>query len=446
MSFIQAFTTGFDYLLFLFCLFLLIGSIYLTFKLKFVQITLLPELFKYRKNKQVTLTKNTISPYKALFTAMSTTLGIGTIVAPVIAIHLGGPGALVGFLLTAFFGSAATFLEVNLSVKFRQKLADGTIMGGPMQYLKTLLSPASAKWYAIFCLLLMIAWSGAQSNQVAAILDSPLLGDYRVPKMITGFISSCLIIYLLVGGISRIGSFSSKMVPMMFVLYLGSSFWILFSNIDQLPAIFSEIFVSAFKPYTLATGAVVGGIAQALRWGIFKGIHVSEAGIGTQTFPHSMTDLDDPKFQGTIAMLSTYTAGFLAFLSGCIALLTRTFEDPSHALGIGMVAASFEIYFSSFGTAIIAICALLFGLGTILGNSFNGEQCFNYLTNNSKTKWYVALMGVMVFIGALTEVRVLWAFTDIILGLMALLHMTALVLYVKKEDVYALTPIESHTS
>lgn len=421
-----------EYTLFFSCLLILAGSILLTIKTRFVQIRLLPSIFKMFISSFLNSNHNeshhTIRPHRALLTAMSTTLGIGTIVAPVIAICLGGPGALFGFLLTAFFGSAATFIEVKLCVEHRSKSPSGAILGGPMQYLKHLISPSAAKWYAIFCFILMTAWSGAQSNQVAAILDSPLLGDYRIPKAVTGGIIALFIILLLTGGIKRVGSFSAKLVPMMFVLYVSSSLWIILSNIDTLGSIFYEMYQYALSPYELSTGALVGGFVSALRWGVFKGIQVSEAGIGTQTIPHSMAETKDPTSQATVAMLSTYTAGFIAFLSGCVALITKTWADPSLPLGISMVAASFNQYFSVFGVAIVCIAALLFGFGTILGNSYNGSQCFGYLTESKGTRYYIALTALMVFIGAISDVKLFWSFTDIILASMALLHMAGLLL------------------
>lgn len=427
-----------DYILFISCFLILIGTIVLSIKLRFVQLRLLPSLFKMLKesyiNRKEKEAKHTILPHKALFTAMSTTLGIGTIVAPIIAVNLGGPGALLGFLFTSFFGSAATYAEVNLSIKHRLKLPDGSYMGGPMQYLKAIISPAAAQWYAIFCFLLMISWSGAQSNQVAAILDSPLLGDYRIPKVVSGLVISGLVIFLLFGGIKKIGSFSAKLVPTMFALYLGSNFWIILSNLDKLGAIFSEIFSTALSPYELATGAVVGGIANAMRWGVFKGIQANEAGIGTQAIPHSTAQTDDPHAQGTLAMLSTFSAGLIAFLSGCVTLITRSFENPDLPLGISMVASSFEMYFSSFGIVIVAIATLLFGFGTILGNSYNGSQCFNFLTNNKWSKLYFIATGLIVFSGAISEVKTFWALTDIIIALMATLHMAGLLMHAFKQQ------------
>lgn len=426
-----------DYVLFGSCIFILGASIFLSWKTRFVQVRFLPSLFKMlgssiRARKQGEAS-GMISPYKALFTAMSTTLGISTIVAPVIAISLGGPGALLGFLLTAFFGSAATYTEVTLCIQHRKKLENGVIMGGPMQYLKSLISSKAAKWYAVCCLILMMAWSGAQANQLAAIFDSPLLGAYRVPTQVSGGIISVLILLTLIGGIKRIGSFSAKLVPIMFILYIGSCLWIILCNVNQLGGIFQTIFQSALSPISLANGTIVGGVVSALRWGIFKGMQTSEAGVGTQAIPHSMAETADPEAQGTLSMLSTYSAGFIAFLSGCVALLTNTWQDPDLPLGISMVAASFEHYFSFFGIAIVAISSLLFGFGTILGNSFNGSQCYNYLTGNKKMRYYLIATAIMIFLGTIAEVKIVWSFIDIILACMVIPHIGALMLYAQRK-------------
>ncbi len=425
-----------DYILFASCLFILAGSLFITLKLRFVQIRFfrtLPSLLKSSFANQ-SQNQNTIPPYKALFTAMSTTLGISTIVAPVIAIHLGGPGALLGFLLTSFFGSAATFAEVDLSIRYRKKLKSGAIMGGPMQYIEILLSPAAAKWYAVCCLLLMTAWSGAQANQLAAILDSPLLGSYRIPTLLSGSLIALLVFIILLGGIRRIATFSAKLIPIMFSLYIGSCLWILFSNADRLGSIFHDMFQSALSPYAMASGTLVGGIVSALRWGVFKGTQACEAGIGTQAIPHSMAETQNPEAQAALAMVSTYTAGFIAFLSGCVSLVTRTWQDPEIPLGISMVASSFQLYFSTFGIAIVLLSTFLFGFGTILGNSYNGGQCYGYLTDNRKTYWYLAATTLMIFIGANAEVKTFWSLMDLILASMAVPHMAALLFHVFKKS------------
>lgn len=432
-----------DYILFISCIFILFGSIFISFRTRFIQLRFIPNLiqmiktsFMNRKQKEGLYT---ILPHRALFTAMSTTLGIGTIVGPVIAIHWGGPGALVGFLLTAFFGSAATYTEVNLCIKFRKKLENGAIAGGPMQYLSYILSPKAAQWYAICGSLLMAAWSAAQANQLAAILDSPLLGDYRVPTFISGGFLSLFVLLILIGGIKRVSSFSSKLVPLMFVLYLGSVMWILFSNTDKFLWVFGEIIHSAFTPYAMATGTLVGGIVSAMRWGVFKGIQATEAGVGTQTIPHSMAETNDPHAQGILAMLSTYTAGIIAFLSGCVCLVTDTWQDPNLPLGISMMASSFQIYFSYAGIAIVAISTLLFAFGTILGNSYNGSQCFSYLVESKKTHYYYIGTVIVIFIGTISGVKIVWSLIDIGLACLVLPHMAALMLYTYKKPAEVLS-------
>lgn len=447
MSFTHVLTVGSEYILFLSCLFILMGSIFITFKLRFVQLRFFPDLIKMIKaslgKKNDAEGSYTIKPYKALFMAMSTTLGISTIVGPVIAIHLGGPGALLGFLLTSFFGSAATYAEVNLCIQHRKKLESGVIMGGPMQYLKVLLSPGIAKWYAVCCLILMTAWSGAQANQLAAIFDSPLLGAYRLPTLFSGGAIAILVLIVLMGGIKKIGSFSAKLVPTMFTLYICSGLWIVFANLDKLGDVFRLMFAASLSPYEMATGTLVGGVMSALRWGIFKGTQASEAGVGTQAIPHSMAETNDPVAQGMLAMLSTYTAGFVAFLSGCVVLITNTWQDPNLPLGISMMAASFHLYFSSFGLVIVAISALLFAFGTILGNCYNGSQCFSYLTDNKGVRYYFAGAACMVFIGAVADVKVVWSIIDLILVCVALPHMTALILYAHKQSGVIITSIDA---
>jgi AGCS family alanine or glycine:cation symporter len=427
-----------DPVLFFVCIFIILGSIYVTIRTRFIQITFFPALYRMirqsmRNRGQGKEGTHTVMPYKALFTAMSTTLGIGTIVGPVIAIHVGGPGALLGFLLTAFLGSAATYTEVNLCIQHRQKLPDGSILGGPMQYLKKILSPFAAKWYAVCGSILMAAWSAAQANQLAAILDSPLLGDYRIPTMLSGVVIAALVIMTLIGGIKRISSFSAKLVPAMFLLYLGSCLWILGINYDRIWDVLTVVVQSAFQPYAMATGTVVGGVVSALRWGVFKGTQVTEAGVGTQTIPHSMAETNDPVAQGILAMASTYTAGVVSFISGCVALMTGTWEDPTLPLGISMVAASFKIYFSYFGIIITAVSAILFAFGTILGNSYNGSQCFNYIGSQKKIKYYYLITAVMIFLGSIGGVKVVWSVIDLGLACLVVPHMAALMLHVSRQ-------------
>lgn len=311
-------------------------------------------------------------------------------------------------------------------------MENGEIQGGPMQYLREILSPAVAKWYAIFGCIVMTAWSSAQANQLGAILDSPLLGDYRIPTILSGLTIAVLVLVTLLGGIKRVSSFASKLVPSMFTLYIGASLWILFSNSDKFVEVWGVILRSAFSPYAMTSGALVGGVVSAMRWGIFKGTQATEAGIGTQTIPHSMAQTNDPIAQGMLAMVSTYTSGFVAFISGSVVLVTGTWQNPEIPLGISMVASSFHAYFPYIGIVIVAISTLLFGFGTILGNSFNGSQCFGYLADSKKLRYYYIASTLFIFLGTISSVQTVWSLIDIALACLAVPHMAALVVYAYK--------------
>jgi len=417
-----------DSILFCCAIVILGASIVISFKTGFIQFRTLPYLFKslFSRKKDETCS-NTVLPHKALCTAMSTTIGLGTMISPVIAIRLGGPGALLGYLLCMIFGSAATFVEVSLALTHRKRFADGTISGGPMPYLEALFSPKLAKWYAFFCLILMAAWSGAQTNQLAAIMASSLMGPFAVPEPVSGIFVAVCVLALLFGGIKWIAEFSGKLVPVMFVLYISACFWIIGVNLDHMPSILNSIFSSCFEPQQFATGALVGGIAQSMRWGIFKGVHSTEAGLGTQTIPHSMAYTKDPFAQGVLSMCSIFSAGFLAILGGIVALISETWLDPSLEVGITMVARSFQLYFSQFGIAIIVISAFLFAFGTVLGNCFNGSCCFSYLTKGRFLHYYFLIVTVMTFLGAICRMTLFWATSDLVIALVAIPHVLALV-------------------
>lgn len=407
-----------DFLLFLTCPLVLGLSLLLTIKTRFIQFRKLPyvlrQLFSFSRNKSKE-GKATVKAHHALFTAMSTTLGISTIVSPVIAIRLGGPGAVLGFFLATILGAAVNFAEVTFALSYRKHHPKSGIAGGPMQYMQEELHPLLAKSYALCAFILLISWSAAQANQLANIFDSPFLPSFHVPSWITGLLLALFVIFLLVGGIKRIANFSAKLVPIMFCIYVGGALWIILCNLEKLPAIVHLIISSAFAPHSFASGVTVGGLAAAIRWGVFKGLQSNEAGVGTQTFPHSMSETENPFEQGILSMIATYSAGFICILSCLVTLMTETWLDSSLPLGINMVVASFTKYFSSAGAALVIISALFFAFGTILGNSFNGGQCFNYLSKNRFQKFYYFSVAFLIFWGCVADVTTVWSIVDYLL-------------------------------
>ena len=433
-----------DWLLFLSCPIVLGAGILLTIKTRFVQFRKLPHMFKLLFSMLFKGSKkggpNTVRAHRALFTAMSTTIGISTIVSPIIAIRLGGPGAIVGFVLATLLGAAVNYTEVTFALSYRKKSADG-VAGGPMQYLKDAIHPALAKWYAFFGFLMLMGWSAAQANQLGQILNTPFLGGLSVPVWATGIGLAVLVTAVLFGGIKRVANFSSKLVPTMFLLYVGGALWIIGCNIGQLPHIFQTIISSCFSAQSFSSGIVVGGIAAAFRWGVFKGLHATEAGVGTQTIPHSMAETDDPTEQGILAMISTYSAGLICILSSLVILLTGTWLDNSLSLGINMIAASFHSYFSMAGVVMVIVSAFLFAFGTILGNSFNGSQCFTFLSKNRYLNIYYLATAGLIFFGSVMDVTVVWSMIDYLLVPVVLPHIVSIVyLSYKEEKLLAIAP------
>lgn len=416
-------------------MFILAGTIILTIKTRFVQFRAIPKMisllynsiFKKKKSEN---NKHTIEAYKALFIAMSTSIGIGNIVSPVIAIKLGGPGALFGFFLASLFGSASTFTEVSMALKFRKKNPDGTISGGPMQYIKEVLPSYFSLIYAVAGFFTLIVWS---SNQANALSD--LLQARYIPKYVTGIVLSIVITYVLIGGIKRIGNLSAKIVPIMFLLYCSATLWIIFNNIEKLPEVFNLILRSAFSPKAIAGAGVGYGIQTALRWGLAKGFFANESGLGTSTIPHSMSQTNIPINQGILSMVAVYSNGFLCLLSGLVVLVTGTWTNPELGIGINILAKAFTLYFSTPGIIILILSAFLFAFGTTVGNSYNGSQCFLYVTNNRFLKHYYFLIALVVFLGAISDVEFLATITDFFLIPLAIPNILGvLILAFKRSD------------
>ncbi|MFC2049255.1 alanine/glycine:cation symporter family protein [Chlamydiota bacterium] len=421
-----------DMFLFVTTLIVLGASLLLTIKTRFIQFRKLPYMLRlffsliFKRHVEAE-GPSTVRAHKALFTAMSTTIGISTIVSPFIAMRLGGPGAILGFLLATFLGAAVNFTEVTFALSYRKTHPTTGVAGGPMQYLHDEIRPFLAKWYAFFTFLLMMGWSAAQANQLGAILSSPQLGNVHIPAWVTGAFLAVTVTLILIGGIKRIANLSAKLVPLMFFLYVGGALWIVCANLEKLPAIAKMVFESALAPQAFGSGVVVGGIVSAFRWGVFKGLHSNEAGVGTQTIPHSMAETDGAAEQGILSMIATYSAGCICILSSLVALMTESWINPNLGLGIDMVAYSFQSYFSTIGLVIVALSAFLFAFGTILGNSFNGSQCYIYLTKSRYLTVYYLATGALVFVGCIIDVAAIWSLVDFMLVPVLVPHILSIV-------------------
>lgn len=404
-------------------LFLAVG-IYLSIKTRFIQIRAFPHLVKLLskgvKQDKDKKTKS-INPLQALFTAMSTTIGMGNIAGPSIAVITGGPGALLWLIVYSFFGAVTKFTEVMLAMNFRKKLKNGTLLGGPTQYLHDL-SPKLAAWYGGLTVFLFAGWSGLQSNTLANVFYLEAF-----PKWATGLILAVLVFVTMLGGIQRIGAVASKLVPFMFVLYVSFAGFILLREPLMLLKALKLVINHAFSPCA-AIGGFLGVTAfEAIKIGVHKSAYITECGLGTSSIAHAMADTDNPKDQATLAMFSVVADMMLSMLSGLLVIVTGVWSKGGK-FSSTLVYEIFRDFSSDIGKWVLLLSITLFVLTTVIGNSFNASQSYASFTNHKKMKRYYIFLGFVIFFGALIEMPLAWKVMDIILILIAIPHLIGLLL------------------
>jgi len=383
-------------------------AIVLTIKTGFLQIRAFPRFIKLitqgvraKKNDENGSQVGTIGSVHALFTAMATTIGIGNIVSPSLAIISGGPGALFWLVFYILIGSSTKFTEVVFALHTRIKTDNGHIIGGPMYYLAQV-QPWLAMWYGCAMAFLMAGWSGVQANTLASIL-----AHEAVPVWITGLLLGALVWFVLQGGAQRVGNVATALVPTMFVCYVSFSLYILLSQPAALIQALKLIAQSIFTP-----SAAVGGLTAfgVMRIGICRGIFITESGLGTSSIPHAMANVAKPSDQGILAMFSAGADAFLSLLSGLLVLVTGIWMQGEFRSTL--VYEVFKNYSPSFGRYILMISIALFAVTTVIGNSFNGRQSFASITNFRYVQAYILFSVALIIIGSMSNSCLLWEMMD----------------------------------
>lgn len=420
----------------------LLASSLLTLLSRFVQlraISLMVKLlfFGPRLSRQHQVrAANAIDPRRALLTAMSTTIGIGNIVGPMIAIAFAGPGTLVAYLLATLLGSATTYSEVFFALRYRKKFADGTIQAGPMAYITHTLPRGFSLLYALSGSVLLATWSMSQSHTIAH-----MLATQGMPCSITGIFLALAIGYAIFNGIHWIAKVNTLLVPLMFILYMAAASYILYAHLDQLPFAFQEIWRGFFEPRSIIAGVSVAGVVDVLRWGLARALQSNEAGVGTSAIPHSLSQSDAPSTQAVLAMASVYTNGLICTLSGLIFLVSGAYSSlVPGSFDASIVTTIFQAHFSLMGEPLILTITFLFAFGTILGNCYNGTRCFAYITRNRYCHYYTLVAAFCIFIGSLVDLRLVWEYVDYLIVPVAITNLAALmILSFREKDAYNLT-------
>lgn len=430
---------------------LLGAGLYFMFGLRFYPLrklfSSLRNLFKKSDEKGA----GEISPFAALSTALSGQVGTGNLAGVATAITLGGPGAIFWMWVTALFGMALAFAEGALSIRFREKTADGHYRGGPMTYI-TIGLGKKWKWLAIlFCVgaifSSMVTGNGIQANS---------LGDsanelFGVEEWVGGLVAAIAVFAVIIGGIKSIGKVAETIVPWMAGLYLVMALLALILNAGDLPETFSRIFSGAFNAQSATGGFLGAAIIMAIRAGVARGLFSNEAGQGSTPIAHAVAQTNDPATQGRFAMMGTFidtmvictmtalvmltvSGDFTATVDGATVSVQHAWQSDLN--GFAMTSGAygqafpFEIFGIAAGTLVVSVALILFVFTTLLTWSYYGERAITYLYDllpnaslSGERKLHLAwriIWCVVIFIGSFAPLDLVWRLGDISNAAMAL--------------------------
>ena len=424
---------------------IMVVGIFLTIRLKGLQITKLPRAIRYIIANDNSGEHGEVSSIGALCTALSATIGTGNIVGVATAIVAGGPGALFWMWLAALLGTATKFAECMLAVKYREVAEDGHIIGGPFYYIEKGMGK-NWKWlgklFAAFGVIAGLLGIGTftQVNGITSAVNNffdpanawtvTIFGHaYSWTVVIAGLILTFCIGLVIIGGIKRISKVAEIVVPFMAILYVAAALIILICNYAKIPAAIAEVVESAFG-LRAAAGGALGAVLIAMQKGVARGIFSNEAGLGSAPIAAAAAKSDEAVRQGLISMMGTIIdTVIICTMTGLAIVITGAWNIGLE--GVAVTTKAFELglpFSSSVAAFILMICLVFFAFTTILGWDYYSEKCLEYLTNGNTgaVKGYRWLYILAVFIGPFMTVSAVWTIADIFNGLMAIPNLIAL--------------------
>ncbi len=406
---------------------LLVGTgVYLTIILKGMQFWALGHAIKliFVKEKDA---EGDITHFQALMTALAATVGIGNIVGVATAITFGGPGAVFWMWVTGLVGMATKYSEAILAVKYREKGENG-YKGGPMYYLsKGLNMPVLATLFALFTVLASFGIGNmTQANAVANALSS----QFDVPMWLTGIVLLTITSFVVIGGIKSIGKTTQYLIPFMIVVYLATALLIIITNFDKVADAFGLIFYHAFHPIAAGGGFAGAAVAAAIRYGIARGVFSNESGLGSAPIAAAAAKTSDPAKQALVSMTQTFIDTLIVCTMTALIILMAPVWTTGGSAG-ELTLKSFQFFLGDFGAIVVVFATVLFGYSTILGWSYYGERAFEYIFGDKSIKLYRIVFVSFIVVGAMTELKLVWNFSDLANGLMAIPNLIALLLLSK---------------
>ena len=361
-----------------------------------------------------------VSSFQALATALSGTIGMGSIAGAAIAISLGGPGAAFWIFVGAIFGMSLKFVEASLAVKYRRFNLDGSISGGPMHYMAHGLTRKKLRWlgqplsvlFAILCIgggltggnMIQINQTVAQIISISGSLGFNLTGQ----NWIIGLIVAVVVGLIIVGGIKSIAKVTEKIVPFMCALYIISGLIVICANFTQIPHALFVIVKQAFFPE-----AVAGGVFGTIIMGLRRSVQTNEAGTGSAPIAYATVKTKEPISQGFVSLIEPLLTGLLCMLTAFVIVITRTYQPGGGISGVQLTSSAFESVISFF-PYILVVVVVLFALSTIISWAYYGQKSWNFLFGEGKkrTLTFQLIYCAFIILGSVMSVTSVINITD----------------------------------
>lgn len=399
-------------------------AIWFSIRTRFVQFRMLGEMIRLLGDSTAKINghEKHISSFQAFTISLASRVGTGNLAGVATAITVGGPGAIFWMWIIALLGSSSAFVESSLAQLFKIR-GKHSYIGGPAYYMERGLKK---RWMGIlFAVLITItfgfAFNSVQSNTMSAALESA----FAVKPWLSGTIISVLTLIIIFGGVQRIATISSIIVPIMAVGYILLALFVVLSNIDRIPTVIEQIIGSAFGWHQ----AIGGGIGAALMQGIKRGLFSNEAGMGSAPNAAATAHVTHPAKQGFIQALGVFTDTLL--ICSCTAFIILFSEEHiGNSLdGIQLTQAALTNEVGSIGGIYVAIATLFFAYSSILGNYYYGEANIRFFTARRwPVQLYRILVGGMVMFGSLASLNLVWSLADVTMALMSICNLIAIVL------------------
>lgn len=395
-------------------------GLYFTLKLNCVQITRLPLSFAaLLKRKGSDKVNGNISRFGAISAVLAGNFGTGNISGMAVAMCTGGPGALIWMWIMAFFGAAIQYASSILGISYRQKMTNNEYVGGPMYYLRDGLGYKKlAILFATFTIFGAITVGLlAQINSVVLPLEKLGLNPFYSSLCIM-----CFVAFVTLGGIQRIASFASYIVPFKALLYLSTAFVILFFHYDKIPQAFGIMFTSAFDYTSVVGGALGMGVFHAIKTGFDRGLFATDAGTGIVPILQASSRSDNPVIDGIVTLVAPLMVMIVCTTTGLVLLVTGAWQQTGLE-STNMVTYAFSQGLGSqVGGYIVVITLLLFAYTTILAWGYCGEKAFGFLVGADNNKKKLLLFRyfyiLLVPVGSVLHVNLIWTLADIAITLM----------------------------